>query len=277
MSGMKGEGTGIAAAKGSTPTGRKGLSVPGSVRVAEEEIETERVIALVREAVVDVRRTEEESAAASNTASMVVMNVRMVSGMMGEMVRGISGIDACIQQSQAAAGRALEQSGQTSVRIELLNDAVEQITAAARLINNIAQQTNILALNAGIEAARAGEAGKGFAVVAGEVKALSRQTGKATEGINQRLRSVRQANTELAASVAAVNQDFGTIQAAVAGVTAAVREYEGSLRTITEYAQQAADSVEGIGSILDQTAAAARTLAEKFQRFEAPPPATEPV
>lgn len=230
--------------------------------------EASSVIELVREVVCGARQTTEDSAAASNTASMVVMNVRMVSGMMGEMVRGISEIKTCVQQSQEAAARAVAQSSQTSERIELLTRALDQIALTAKLIDNIAQETNMLSLNAAIEAARAGQAGKGFAVVAGEVKALSKQTSKATEDINQQLRSIRQANSELATSVAAVNQDFATIQTAVAGVTTAVGEYDGSLKTITEYAQQAADSVEGIASILDHTAAAARAIVEKFQHFE---------
>lgn len=227
-----------------------------------------RVVELAQEVVSSARQTEEDSAAASNTASLVVMNVRMVSGMMGEMLRGISEVKMRVRQSQEASARAVAQSSKTSDQIRLLTAAVDQIGFTAKLITNVAQETNILSLNATIEAARAGEAGKGFAVVASAVKALSKETGKATEDINEQLRSIRHANRELAASVESVKQDFATIQNAVAGVTIAVDEYDGSLKTIAEYAQQAADSVEGIAAILDQTATAARSIAEKFQHLE---------
>ena len=223
---------------------------------------------LVHEAIRSAHQTEEDSSAASSSASMVVMNVRMVSGMMGEMMRGISEVKNCVQQSQEAAARAVAQSRRTSERIDLLGHAVDRIASTAELINKIAQETNMLSLNATIEAARAGEAGRGFAVVAGEVKALSKQTGKATEDINEQLRCIRQANEELATSVAAVNLDFATIQTAVAQVTSAVDEHDGSLKTIREFAQQAADSVESIASTLDRTSAAAHAIVEKFQSFE---------
>lgn len=105
-------------------------------------------------------------------------------------------------------------------------------------------------------------------MVAGEVKALSKQTAKATEDIDGQLRSIRQANRELAASVAAVHEDFATIRTAVAGVTTAIGSYDCSLKTVSQYAQQAADSVEGIAATLDQSSAAARAIVEKLRGLE---------
>ena len=79
----------------------------------------------------------------------------------------------------------------------------EEIATVIKLINGIAEQTNLLALNATIEAARAGEAGKGFAVVASEVKELAQETARATEDISQRVEAI-QADT--AGAVDAISQ-----------------------------------------------------------------------
>ena len=73
-----------------------------------------------------------------------------------------------------------------------LTGASNQIEQILNVIEDIAEQTNLLALNATIEAARAGEAGKGFAVVASEVKNLANQSSKATEDIAQRIQALKE-------------------------------------------------------------------------------------
>ncbi|MBT6539028.1 MAG: hypothetical protein HOL58_06020 [Francisellaceae bacterium] len=82
----------------------------------------------------------------------------------------------------------------TSEVIHELESRAEQIGFILDVIRNVSQQTNLLALNAAIEAARAGEAGRGFSVVADEVRALSLQTQKATEEIQEMITGLHQSS-----------------------------------------------------------------------------------
>jgi methyl-accepting chemotaxis protein len=99
--------------------------------------------------------------------------------------------------------------GATSV-IEQLNGDSEKITQVLAVIQTIAGQTNLLALNAAIEAARAGEAGRGFAVVADEVRTLATNTQKATESIRVMVDSLQGSAKEAVQAMAQSGQYAGT-------------------------------------------------------------------
>ncbi len=209
------------------------------------------------------RQTQEESSSASGSATMVVMNVRMVWGMMGEILRGMGDVNVHVTDSQKCTAEAVAEVGKTAARIDQLAEAVARIAATAQLIKGIAHQTNLLALNATIEAARAGEAGKGFSVVAVEVKNLAKQTARATEDIATNLGTIREAAGHVAESVDVVNGSFNQIHALVDDMAASVAEYGNSLETISSFTRDAAGSVEGIIETLDRIAEIANTTGEK--------------
>ncbi len=106
---------------------------------------------------------------------------------------------AQVDQALASIQRLVGDVGETSQEVETLANHVNDISRVLDVIGSIADQTNLLALNAAIEAARAGEAGRGFAVVADEVRALAHRTQQSTEEIEQMIGGV-QAGTHRAVS-----------------------------------------------------------------------------
>ncbi|KKM13379.1 hypothetical protein LCGC14_1716830, partial [marine sediment metagenome] len=140
-----------------------------------------------------------------------------------------------------------EQIQETSKRIKRLGESSQQIGDIVELINDIAEQTNILSLNAAIQAAMAGEAGRGFAVVADEVQRLAERSSNATRQIDalvktiqsdtsEAISSMEQSTTEVVAG-AKLSQDAGTSLEQIESVSHQLAEL---INNISENAKQQA-------------------------------------
>ncbi|WP_045856984.1 methyl-accepting chemotaxis protein [Teredinibacter purpureus] len=123
-----------------------------------------------------------------------------------------------VKSSQATIHKLTGQIEATAGKIQILKDNSENIGSVMEVIRSIAEQTNLLALNAAIEAARAGEQGRGFAVVADEVRSLAQKTQTSTEEIEsiilQLQKAADEAHLSMNTSISSVQETIDTAQKA---------------------------------------------------------------
>jgi len=204
-----------------------------------------------------------------------------------------SSTDELAAQSSAAAERGADGREKASEAIDHMNriDAemgnavdemadlraeVERIGEVVGLIDDIAEQTNILALNASIEAARAGEAGEGFAVVAREVKDLAEETAEATTEVENLVRGVEASTDSVAEDMFSMEDDVergreivddtvDTLEAIVEEVSDA----NAGIQSINDATDEQADSTQEAVAMIDEVAEVSVETASEAQNVSA--------
>jgi len=184
-------------------------------------------------------------AAASEQASA---NVQTVASATEEMTASISAINSQVADASLASKNAVEDVAATAGQMNTLAQTADKIGEVVSLISDIAEQTNLLALNATIEAARAGEAGKGFAVVASEVKALATQTAKATESISEHIQEIQGATNNAVTSIDDIGKVIKQIEETSSAIAAAMEEQGATTQEVTRNVQEAASGTQEVTS-----------------------------
>lgn len=209
--------------------------------------------------------------------------ISQVSAAIEEMSSSITGV---AQNSSEAVKTAIESGDIADHGGEVVNDTIERMKAISgavnsssesvtelgrrgqqigeiiSVINDIADQTNLLALNAAIEAARAGEHGRGFAVVADEVRKLAERTTQATAEVSA---SIREIQTETTRAVDMMQSGTREVDDGVSRATAAGE----SLQQIVSSAQGVRRKIEEIAATADQQSAVATQISQSIQTVNA--------
>ncbi|WP_412462336.1 methyl-accepting chemotaxis protein [Pseudomonas sp. SC11] len=186
------------------------------------------------------------------------------------------------RQSLRAMGSMSEAVGDISQAVDALAEQTMSIGSVVDVITAIAEQTNLLALNAAIEAARAGEQGRGFAVVADEVRSLAQRTRTSTEEIHQIIDTLR-AGAERAVTSAGRGEQISrdsmhsveAVQTALTGIVQAVSRITGmsqQMATASEQQSHVAEDINQqivrIAQLCDESAGQAKQGAEISQDLE---------
>jgi methyl-accepting chemotaxis protein len=195
-----------------------------------------------------VKETLNQANIVAGAADSAATSVQSVASGSEELSSAIKEISQQVAETSNAVRELVQKAEQSNTEVGKLGALAEKIGEVVEMISDVAEQTNLLALNATIEAARAGEAGKGFAVVASEVKNLATQTSKATEDISIQIGAMQ----ESAKSVVDVIGGFGTVISRVdeiaTTIASAIEQQGAATQEIARSAQSASGSTNEVSS-----------------------------
>jgi len=190
-------------------------------------------------------RTIGEMVSASQEVST---NVQSVAGATEQITSSVNEISRQVADASRIAGEAVSQAQKNETSIGDLSQSASRIGDVIKLITAVAEQTNLLALNATIEAARAGEAGRGFAVVASEVKALASQTSKATDQITAQIAEMQSSTDATVKANVEISRTINQISEISSAIAAAVEQQGAATSEIARNVQAAADQSSRVAS-----------------------------
>ncbi len=192
----------------------------------------------VQEMVATINEISESTAVAVEGVQQAANNAQDGRKVVESTVGNISQLSSTLHDSQQS--------------ISSLNEHVDQIGGAVTIIQGIAEQTNLLALNAAIEAARAGEQGRGFAVVADEVRALASRTHQSTEEITKVVSAIQSQMSTVVSNIDQCNDQGQETLEASQTLDASLSQIITDMDTIQANSERIASAIEEQGIVMNQ-------------------------